>query len=194
LTITIFARTPNFMKLEVDEEGWPDASLKPRIEAAADQPDELEALAAEAERDRHFPGALLARMYLAHAFYETERGQEAHKTALRALLLAQEIGDLLAEAQLRRLLALIAWDEGRSKDGHDHVLEAMIAYEQLSRPQEIAPLMRWYGEHLGVLGALPEAEEALKEAERRFRALGDENAARACAEDLAAVKAHALRH
>jgi len=182
------------MKLEVDEEGWPDIGLRMRIEAAAEQPQALEELAAEAERERHFPGALLARMYLAHAYYQGERGQEAHKTAIRALLLAQEIGDLLAEAQLRRLLALIAWDEGRSKDGHDHVLEAMIAYEQLGREKDIAPLMRWYGEHLGVLGALPEAEEALREAERRFVALGDENAAQACAKDLAAVKAHALRH
>ena len=182
------------MKLEVDEEGWPDTGWRTRIEGAAESAQTLEELAAEAERDRHFPGALLARMYLAHNYYESERGQDAHKTAIRALLLAQEIGDLLAEAQLRRLLALIAWDEGRSKDGHDHVLEAMIAYEQLGREAEIAPLMRWYGEHLGVLGAVPEAEEALREAERRYKALGDENAARACAEDLLAVRAHALRH
>jgi len=182
------------MKLEVDDEGWPDVGLKVRIEAAAEQAQTLEELAAEAERERHFPGALLARMYLAHNYYESERGQDAHKTAIRALLLAQEIGDLLAEAQLRRLLALIAWDEGRSKDGHDHVLEAMIAYEQLGREAEIAPLMRWYGEHLGVLGAMPEAEEALREAERRYKVLGDENAAQACAADLLAVRAHALRH
>ncbi len=182
------------MKIRVDFEGWPVAPFAAKIEAEAASAEALEDLRAEAERERHWPSVLLARMSLAQLHYENERGQLAHRNAMAALLIAQEIGDLLAEAQIRRLLALLAWDEGRSKDGHDHILEAVAAYEQVGESKEIPVLMRWYGEHLGVLGAYPEADQALADAEKRFRDAGDESGAQACAADRLAVKARVAKH
>jgi hypothetical protein len=145
------------------------------------------ALHAEAKSARDFPVALLAGLLSAHAHYDAHALEDARRLAISTLELARETGNVLAEAHAYRLLALIAFDEGRSKDGHDHLLDAMAAFEDAGRPGEVPTLTRWYAEHLAVLGAKEEAEAAFRLARERFLAVGDTEGARLCELDLAAL-------
>lgn len=160
---------------------------------ASDERDEdpaaLAALAQEAKSEREWAIALLSGLTAARSYYERHALEEGRAHAIAALELARETGNVLAEAHAYRLLALVAFDQGRSKDGHDHLLDAMAAFEDAGRQHEVPTLTRWYAEHLAVLGAKAEAEAAFQLARRRFLAVGDEEGARLCELDLAAMQA-----
>ncbi len=154
-----------------------------------DQPiQQLNAFAAEASAAREFPLALLAGLHAMRLSYEAETLEHARNVGVLTLQLARETGNVLAEAHAYRLLALIAFDEGRSKDGHDHLLDAMAAFEDAGRQGEVPTLTRWYAEHLTVLGAIEEAVQAFTLARERFLAVGDIEGARLCELDLAAAR------
>ena len=149
--------------------------------------DALHALSLEAQSARDFPVALLAGLLAARANYEAHALETGRALGISALELARETGNVLAEAHAYRLLALIAFDEGRSKDGHDHVLDAMAAFDEAGRHEEVPTLTRWYAEHLAVLGAKEEAQAAFRLARARFLEVGDQAGARLCELDLAAL-------
>jgi hypothetical protein len=178
--------------LEVSSPGQVSAAhwdLLQRL-CADDRPQDdaaLAALGAEAKAVRDFPVALLAGLLVTRSAYQAHTLPDARQSGVSTLELARETGNVLAEAHAYRLLALIAFDEGRSKDGHDHLLDAMAAFEDAGRPNEVPTLTRWYAEHLAVLGAKDEAEAAFRLARDRFLAVGDTEGARLCELDLAAL-------
>jgi hypothetical protein len=163
--------------------------LRRLVSTPIDQPiQQLKAFAAEAAAAREFPLALLAGMHAIRLSYESEALEEARNSGVLTLQLARETGNVLAEAHAYRLLALIAFDEGRSKDGHDHLLDAMAAFEDAGRQGEVPTLTRWYAEHLAVLGAIEESVQAFTLARERFLDVGDAAGARLCELDLAAAR------
>ena len=172
---------------------WPERPTRPAVEALLRESSPRFAgwlaVARQARQARDWPSALLAENHAARLAYLEDKPALARELALSALTLARELGDDWAEAPLYALLALLAWDDGRSKDGHDHALDAIASFAQQGDEPSTALVTRWYGEHLGVLGALPEARTALRDAERRFRYIGDLAAAEACAADVEALQA-----
>lgn len=174
---------------------WPGSNTRERIHALTNQAMTswtawLDA-SQRARTDRDWPSALLAENHAARLAYLEDKPAMARELALSALTLARELGDVAAESPLYTLLALIAWDDGRSKDGHDHILDALAGFNQQGAHYCVALLTRWYGEHLAVLGANPEARHALQDAERRFRELSDFAAAEACVADVRALEQRA---
>lgn len=163
------------------------------VNAAAPLPTDPSALWSNAILDllqtHEFPAALTAMMQTAQERYWSGDTSLAHAQALAALKLAQEIGWMQEEALLFKLLAQMAFDEGRSKDGHDHLLDAIALFQELDQWAEAALLTRWYAEHLSFLGALPEAKAAFKLAHERFLNCQDEAAAAGCLADLQAIEA-----
>jgi len=147
----------------------------------------LHAFTEEARQRREFPAALLAELLRVKGHYCRGETGVAHAAGLAAATLAREIGDDLAEAHAHKWLALIAFDEGRSKDGHDHLLDALAGFETAGAPEELPTLTRWYGEHLAFLGATEEAQRALRLARERYLDAGDLAGARALEADIAAV-------
>ena len=176
----------------VKAEDWPQRPLRSAVERliASDlvaYGDWL-SVAGQARVQRDWPSALLAENHAARRAYIDEKAALARELALSALTLARELGDDKAEGPLYALLAVLAWDDGRSKDGHDHALDAIACFAAQGEQAATALMTRWYGEHLAVLGALPEASSALRDAERRFRDIGDVAGAEACAADVEALQ------
>lgn len=111
-----------------------------------------------------------------------------------AIARAMEGGERLVEADAHFALALVAFDQGHSKDGHDALLEAMALYRDEGGDEakwRLARAVRHYGEHLGVLGSTPEARQALELARAMFTDLGDRAAADGIADDLARLADYA---
>lgn len=105
-----------------------------------------------------------------------------------AIARSMEGGVPLVEADAWLALAHAGFDDGRSKDGHDALLEAMALYRELEGPeaqQGLALTVRLYGEHIGVLGDAEEARHALELARIMYGELGDEAAVRGIRHDLA---------
>lgn len=118
---------------------------------------------------------------------QAEDSQAAFEALNEAAARAMEAGDLLLEAQTHHALAAAYLDAGRSKDGHDALLEAMSLYRRVNRPEArvgLARTTRMYGEHLGVLGSADDARQALELARIMFVDLGDQEGARGVEEDL----------
>lgn len=108
-----------------------------------------------------------------------------------AVARAMEGGVPLVEAGAYLALAHASFDLGRSKDGHDALLEAMALYRSLDgRPamEGLARSMRLYGEHLGVLGDAKEARNALEIARVMFADLGDAEGAAGVVADMARLE------
>ncbi len=123
-----------------------------------------------------------------------ESPAEATEALEQAAARAMEAGLALVEAEAHVTLATIAFDAGRSKDGHDALLEAMALYRGLEGPDAqrgLAVAVRLYGEHLGVLGGKDEAAQALRLAQAMFRDLGDATAVAGIEADLAELDAYA---
>lgn len=100
---------------------------------------------------------------------------------------AMEAGNRLLEADAHFALAHAHFDAGRSREGHDELLEAMALYRRLESDEArigLARATRVYGEHLGVLGSVDDARQALELARLMFRELGDEEAARGVTEEI----------
>lgn len=176
---------------------WSGGPSRARLQTLLQQADPSETnvrtqvwleLGQNAERERDFPAALLARQYAARAAYHADASMMARELATYALSLARELADAQAEPAIFSLLAVLALDDGRSKDAHDHLQEAIAGYDALEQKGPCAVLLRWYGEHLQLLGAEPEAKAALSDAARLFRELGDEQAAKACVQGGAALE------
>ena len=109
---------------------------------------------------------------------------------------AVEGGSVLVEADAHFALALTAFDAGRSKDGHDALLEAMELYRREpgdAAKSRLARSVRLYGEHLTVLGNAVEANRALELARSIYRELGDAGAAASVDEDLKRIEADRRR-
>jgi|GEM_PF-4399486 len=109
---------------------------------------------------------------------------QARDIGIFALSLAQQVGLLEYEAILYEQLALIALHEGRSKDAHDHLLDAMALCEDLNKPYQSAQLTRWYAEHLAALGAAQEAQQAYQIAINKYAALNAWSLHQQCQQDL----------
>ena len=85
-----------------------------------------------------------------------------------------------------------AFDGGKSKDGHDALLEAMAlsrtladeAPDDRARKERLARTIRIYGEHLGVLGSDADAKQALELARIMYSDLGDQEFARGIQEEI----------
>lgn len=110
-----------------------------------------------------------------------------------AIARSMEGGVPLVEADAWLALAHAGFDDGRSKDGHDALLEAMALYRGLdgdAARQGLAQSVRLYGEHIGVLGDTAEARQALVLARIMYTELGDEDAARGVGEDLERLDAY----
>lgn len=184
--------------LQVDSSGFPAGPNAARLQRLAplveERPEEaLPALLEVAETamaERDFPVALMGLLLAAKAGYQGDRIGLARAAGVRAVECARQVGDLAGEAHAYRLLALIAFEEGRSKDGHDHLLDAIASFEDAGLAAEVPVLMRWYGEHLALLGATAEAKHAFGVAKERFGALGDQAGADGCARDIAALTSH----
>lgn len=104
-----------------------------------------------------------------------------------AISRSMEGGVPLVEADAWLALAHAGFDDGRSKDGHDALLEAMTLYrdhEGAEAQQGLALSVRLYGEHIGVLGDADEARHALELARIMYSELGDEAAAGGIQGDL----------
>lgn len=109
---------------------------------------------------------------------------QAREIGIFALSLAAQVGLLEYEAVLYEQLALIALHQGRSKDAHDHLLDAMALCEDLKRPQQSAQLTRWYAEHLAALGAAEEAKQAYQIALQKYAAIQAWSCHQQCQRDL----------
>ncbi len=111
-----------------------------------------------------------------------------------AIARSMEGGVPAVEARAHALLATLYFDAGRSKDGHDALLEAMALYraqDDADSRRGLAVCMRLYGEHIGVLGSTEEAVQALRLAQAMFRDLGDEAAAVGIDQELARLPDYA---
>ncbi|MFM2153926.1 MAG: hypothetical protein RL199_2361 [Pseudomonadota bacterium] len=103
-------------------------------------------------------------------------GAEARRLLENAVARSLESGLPFVEAEAWYGLAMAAFDEGRSKDGHDALLEAMALYRGLDGDDArrgLARAVRAYGEHVAVLGGAEQAKEALRLAGAMYGALGD---------------------
>jgi tetratricopeptide (TPR) repeat protein len=98
--------------------------------------------------------------------------------------------DVEAEAWFR--LATAFFDAGRSKDGHDALLESMALLRQMAddAPDDaavkarLARAIRVYGEHLAVLGTESDARQALEIARLMYVDLGETQVAAAIDADV----------
>jgi hypothetical protein len=105
-------------------------------------------------------------------------GVEARGVLENAVSRSVEAGLPLVEAEGWYALAMVSFDEGRSKDGHDALLEAMALYRSLDDRdgrRGLARAVRAYGEHVAVLGGAEQAREALGLAGAMYADLGDES-------------------
>lgn len=106
-----------------------------------------------------------------------------------AVARSMEGGVPLVEADAWLALAHACFDDGRSKDGHDALLESMALYRDLevegaAAQQGLALAVRLYGEHIGVLGDTAEARHAFELARIMYSELGDDAAAGGIQGDL----------
>lgn len=117
---------------------------------------------------------------------------DAARSALEeAMARAMEAGDAMLEADAHLALAHAHFDAGRSKDGHDELLEAMALYRRMDSVDartKLARATRVYGEHLGVLGSEEDARQALVLAKLMFTELGDTEAAAGIDEELERIR------
>lgn len=151
-------------------------------ERARDRGAEEEALAAfvaaaQAARTQFAP-EFEARAHLGAGAIRHLLGDEkgARASFEEAIGRAMEGGSRLLEADAYYALAMLAFDHGRSKDGHDALLESMALYRDLDGDEAKAKLARAihaYGEHLAVLGDAKAAREALSLARAMFADLGE---------------------
>lgn len=108
-----------------------------------------------------------------------------------AIARAMEGGSAMLEADAHFSLAMLAFDHGRSKDGHDALLESMALYREMSTDEgrtKMARAVRTYGEHIAVLGDAKAAREALELARAMYRDLGDDAAVEGLDDDLSQLK------
>ncbi|MFM2152005.1 MAG: hypothetical protein RL199_440 [Pseudomonadota bacterium] len=117
-----------------------------------------------------------ASLLLGELLVGRSEGAEARRVLENAVARSLEAGLPLVEAEAWYGLAMSAFDEGRSKDGHDALLEAMALYRGLDGDDArrgLARAVRAYGEHVAVLGGSAQAKEALTLAGAMYGALGD---------------------
>ena len=160
----------------------PIATLLANADTARDEGREHDALAlfraaAEQARDSFEP-ELEARAELGAAAMLHLAGDEAGaRTAYEgAVGRAMEGGSRMLEADAHFGLAMLAFDHGRSKDGHDELLEAMALYREMAEREgrvKMARAVRTYGEHVGVLGDVESARQALRLARAMYMDLDD---------------------
>ncbi len=103
-------------------------------------------------------------------------GPGARTVLESAVSRAVEAGLPLVEAESWYALAMASFDEGRSKDGHDALLEALALYRCVDGVEAkwgLARAVRAYGEHVAVLGGSEQAREALTLAGAMYADLGD---------------------
>lgn len=144
------------------------------------------------ESARVFAPATEAAALLGAAEMQRFTGEPAAAIATLndAIARAVEAGEPLVEARAWFVLATTAFDEGRSKDGHDALLEAMTLYREgtgREAQEGLALATRTYGEHLAVLGSASDARDALRLARAMYDALGDPSAVAGIDADLAKV-------
>jgi len=174
----------------------PIESLLSNADRSREHGDEAAALGlyrdAAEQAGREFSPELEARAWLGVA--DMLRLRDEYKPAVEALndaiARAVEAGNPLLEARAWFVLATTAFDEGRSKDGHDALLEAMTLYragDGLEAQQGLALATRTYGEHLAVLGSASDAREALRLSRAMYDALGDAAAVAGIDDDLTRV-------
>ena len=109
-----------------------------------------------------------------------------------AIARAMEGGSPMLEADAHFSLAMLAFDHGRSKDGHDALLESMALYREMDSLEgrtKMARAVRTYGEHIAVLGDAKAAREALLLARAMYLDLGDGAAVAGVDQDLSQLKA-----
>jgi hypothetical protein len=155
--------------------------------------DETGALAllgeAAVQAKANFEPALEAQAMLGTGQLLTLGGNDkaARSVFEEAVARAMEGGDVVTEADAHFALATLAFDSGRSKDGHDALLEAMALcrdQDTLDGKRRLARAVRLYGEHIGVLGSAEDARQALELAWVMFDDLGDAQAAAGVRADI----------
>lgn len=157
-------------------------SLLAEADSARDEGRETAALALYREAARQardaFEPELEARSELGvaallHVEGDERAARDAYESAIGR---AMEGGSRMLEADAHFGLAMLAFDHGRSKDGHDELLEAMALYREmpeLEGRRKMARAVRTYGEHVGVLGDPDAARQALQLARAMYRDLED---------------------
>ncbi len=177
-------------------------ALLDRADAARRSGDDQEALSACLEASRQarelFAPDLEARAMLGVAQIralgdELRPGRDAFDEAIAR---AVEGGVPVIEAEAWFGLASTFFDHGRSKDGHDALLEAMALCREISEASpddrtakaRLARAIRLYGEHIGVLGSESDARQALELARIMYADLGEAAIAQSITADIAALR------